>query len=352
MSQSPTPAFPDRLLDILNSASLALMLSIGHRARLFDVMAEMDWATCEEISRRAEKNERYVREWLGAMTVGRIVEYDPATRRYRLPADHAAVLTRKAAPNNIAPFFQYIPMMGSVEDRILDCFDKGGGVPYEAFARFHDVMAEDSEQTVVSALEDHVLPLVPELAARLREGIDALDVGCGRGRALLRLAELFPKSRFTGYDLSETAVSRAREEASQRGLKNLRFAAKDLTEWREGPNYDLITALDAIHDQKAPDRVLSAIHSALRPGGIFLMQDIRASSRLENNLDHPSAPFLYTVSCLHCMTVSLAQDGAGLGAVWGEEKAREMLAAAGFTEVRVHNLAHDFQNSFFVVKKP
>ncbi|MCC7344017.1 MAG: class I SAM-dependent methyltransferase [Deltaproteobacteria bacterium] len=352
MSQSPTPAFPDRLLDILNSASLALMLSIGHRARLFDVMAEMDWATCEEISRRAEKNERYVREWLGAVTVGRILEYDPATRRYRLPADHAAVLTRKAAPNNIAPFFQYIPMMGSVEDRILDCFDKGGGVPYEAFARFHDVMAEDSEQTVVSALEDHVLPLVPELAVRLREGIDALDVGCGRGRALLRLAELFPKSRFTGYDLSETAVSRAREEASQRGLKNLRFAAKDLTEWREGPNYDLITALDAIHDQKAPDRVLSAIHSALRPGGIFLMQDIRASSRLENNLDHPSAPFLYTVSCLHCMTVSLAQDGAGLGAVWGEEKAREMLAAAGFTEVRVHNLAHDFQNSFFVVKKP
>lgn len=352
MPQTTTTPFPDRLLDILNSASLALMLSVGHRARLFDDMAEMDWATSDEIARRAEKNERYVREWLGAMTVGRIVEYDPASRRYRLPPEHAAALTRKAAPNNMAPFFQYVPMMGAVEDRILDCFDKGGGVPYEAFARFHDVMAEDSEQTVVSALEDHVLPLVPELGARLREGIDALDVGCGRGRALMRLAELFPKSRFTGYDLSEIAVGRAREEATQRGLKNLCFAAKDLTEWREAPNYDFITALDAIHDQKAPDRVLSGIYSALRPGGIFLMQDIRASSRLENNLDHPSAPFLYTVSCLHCMTVSLAQDGAGLGAVWGEEKAREMLAAAGFTDVRVHNLAHDFQNSFFVMKKP
>lgn len=351
MTQSKTPTFPDRLLEILNSASLALMLSIGHRARLFDVMAEMDWATCEEISQRAEKNERYVREWLGAMTVGSFVEYDPATRRYRLPADHAAALARKAAPNNMAPFFQYIPMMGAVEDRILECFDKGGGVPYEAFARFHEVMAEDSEQTVVSALEDHVLPLVPELAARLREGIDVLDVGCGRGRALLRLAELFPKSRFTGYDLSETAVSRARHETAQAELKNLCFATKDLTEWREGPNYDLITALDAIHDQKAPDRVLSAIHSALRPGGIFLMQDIRASSRLENNVDHPSAPFLYTVSCLHCMTVSLAQGGAGLGAVWGEEKARELLAAAGFSDVQVHNLAHDFQNSFFVMRK-
>lgn len=112
-----------------------------------------------------------------------------------------------------------------------------------------------------------------------------------------------------------------------------------------------ITALDAIHDQKSPDRVLRGIHAALRPGGIFLMQDIRASSHLEKNLDHPSATFLYTVSCLHCMIVSLAQGGAGVGAVWGEERAREMLQAAGFPQIEVRLLAHDFQNAFFIMKK-
>ncbi len=81
------------------------------------------------------------------------------------------------------------------------------------------------------------------------------------------------------------------------------------------------------------------------------MQDIKASSELHKNLDHPVAPFLYTISCMHCMTVSLSQNGEGLGAMWGEEKAREMLREAGFTGVTVKQLPHDFQNNFFIVTK-
>jgi hypothetical protein len=66
--------------------------------------------------------------------------------------------------------------------------------------------------------------------------------------------------------------------------------------------------------------VLAGIARALRPGGVYLMQDIAGSSRMHENLDHPLGPFLYTVSCLHCMSVSLAQGGAGLGAMWGEQR--------------------------------
>jgi hypothetical protein len=81
------------------------------------------------------------------------------------------------------------------------------------------------------------------------------------------------------------------------------------------------------------------------------MQDIAASSHVFNNIDHPVGPLLYTISCMHCMTVSLSENGAGLGAMWGEEKAIEMLHEAGFTKIDVRKLQHDFQNSYYIVKK-
>jgi cyclopropane fatty-acyl-phospholipid synthase-like methyltransferase len=195
---------------------------------------------------------------------------------------------------------------------------------------------------------------VRDLEKRLEGGISVLDVGCGRGRALLHLATRFPRSRFVGFDLSASAVADARVEAEHAGLDNLTFAARDLTAFdvaQEDEVYDLVTAFDAIHDQAEPQRVLDGIHRVLAPGGIFLMQDIRAASRLEDNLDHPLGPLLYTISTMHCMTVSLAQGGAGLGTMWGEERALAMLGSAGFTDIEVHRPAHDVQNNFYVMRK-
>jgi 2-polyprenyl-3-methyl-5-hydroxy-6-metoxy-1,4-benzoquinol methylase len=246
---------------------------------------------------------------------------------------------------------QYIPVMGTVEDQIVDCFKNGGGVPYSAFGRFHEVMAEDSGQTVVAALIDSILPLVPGLVEELERGINVLDVGCGSGRALNLMAKSFPMSRFTGYDISEETISTGRAEAEQRGISNLRFEIKDVTALDASLQYDLITAFDAIHDQAHPDKVLQGIATALYPDGTFLMQDIAASSRVDKNIDHPVGPLLYTLSCMHCMTVSLASNGAGLGAMWGEEKARQMLKKAGFTKVEVKKLPHDFYNFYYIIKK-
>ncbi|HLL40507.1 MAG TPA: hypothetical protein VK357_12700, partial [Rubrobacteraceae bacterium] len=65
----------------------------------------------------------------------------------------------------------------------------------------------------------------------------------------------------------------------------------------------------------------------------------------------PIGPFLYTISTMHCMTVSLAQGGEGLGAMWGEEKAKDMLKEAGFTRVEVKQLPHDFQNYYYIATK-
>jgi 2-polyprenyl-3-methyl-5-hydroxy-6-metoxy-1,4-benzoquinol methylase len=347
-------AFAGRLLGHLNSGAFCLMASIGHRTGLFDAMRDQPPMTSAALAARAGLNERYVREWLGAMVTAGVVDVDPATVAFSLPPEHAAFTTRAAAADNVAVFAQYVALLGSVEDDIVECFKKGGGVPYEKFPRFHDVMAEDSGQSVMSSLESHILPLVPGLSDALAKGIRVLDAGCGRGRILTRLAELFPASRFVGLDFSEAATEAAHADAAGRGLRNVEFKAVDLSnfdERAEPSSFDLITTFDAVHDQAKPLNVLKGIHKALKPDGVYLMQDIKGSSYVAKNLDHPIGPFLYAVSCLHCMTVSLAQGGEGLGAMWGEEKTREYLHRAGFRSVDKHELAHDIQNNWYVVRK-
>lgn len=345
-------AFAGRVLEMLNHGSLAVMTSIGHRTGLFDAMRDQPLMTSAEIAARANLDERYVREWLGAMATGRIVHVHPDGPRFRLPAEHAAFLTRAAAADNMAVFAQYVGLMGTVEDGIVECFRVGGGVPYEMFPRFHEVMAEDSGQSVMSSLESHILPLVPGLTEKLDKGIRVLDAGCGRGRILNRLAELYPRSHFVGVDLSAEAIASARADSKAKKLVNIEFIAGDLSDFDDKAQekaYDLITTFDAVHDQAQPLRVLKGIRRALKDDGVYLMQDIRGSSHVHENLDHPIGPFLYTVSCTHCMTVSLAQGGEGLGAMWGEQKTREYLERAGFRSVQKHELKHDIQNNWYVV---
>src|SRR5215212_57398 len=343
--------FAERMVDVLNEGAIALMTSIGHRTGLFDAMAGLPPSTSEQIATAAGLKERYVREWLAAMVVGRIVEHNPEDETYYLPQEHAAFLTRVASPDNIAVTAQLVPLMGLVEDSIVESFKNGGGVPYSAFPRFHEVMAEDSGQTVVAALFDQILPLVPGLTDRLEAGIEVLDLGSGSGRALNLMARAFPQSRFTGYDISEKGVLRAITEAKKHGSTNVHFEVKDAATLDETARYDLITTFDAVHDQASPAAVLENIARALKDDGVYLMQDIAGSSHVHNNMDHPLGPFLYTISTTHCTTVSLAQGGEGLGTMWGEEKAREMLAEAGFHNVQTRRLDHDIANTYYVVRK-
>lgn len=351
VNEASADEFAERLLDVLNSGALGIMISIGHRTGLFDAFRDRSPLTSEQLAERAGLNERYVREWLGAMVTGRIVEYDSVLKTYRLPEAHAACLTRDAAPNNLAVFTQYIPLLGSMEDRIIECFENGGGVPYSEFDRFQSVMAEDSGQTVLPALVDEILPLVPGLIERLEEGIDVLDVGFGMGKALNLMARRFPNSRFTGYEISEEGILAARAEAGQLGNRNIRFVLQDAAAFDDREAFDLVCTFDAVHDQADPAALLRNIHRALRPDGVYLMQDIDTHSDVGENLDHPMGSLLYTISCMHCMTVSLAAGGAGLGAAWGVELAARMLKDAGFGSVRIERLPHDVQNAYFVVRR-
>ena len=297
--QAKAEAFSKKMLGILNDASVAQMIVIGHQVGLFDTLAGLAPATSGQIAQASSLNERYVREWLGAMVTGRIMDYEPVDKTYRLPPEHAAAITRAAGPRNLAMMMQMIPMVARVQQGIVDSFRAGGGVPYSAYGDFHKLMAEMSGAVHDISLVDITLPLVSQLVDRLRTGIDVLDVGCGSGHAVNLMARAFPHSRFTGYDFSQEGIAAGRAEAQEWGLTNTEFAVRDAAELGDVSLYDFITAFDSIHDQAQPRAVLRGIAEALRPDGTFLMVDVNSSSHLEENLDHVLGPMMYTVSCMH-----------------------------------------------------
>ncbi|MEM1168126.1 MAG: class I SAM-dependent methyltransferase [Cyanobacteria bacterium P01_H01_bin.35] len=350
LDKTKVDAFSTRMLDILNGSMLSLMIGIGYQTGLFEVMANLSPSTSEQIAMVAKLKERYVREWLAAMVAGQIVDYDPTTNNYNLSAEYASVLTRVAGQNNMARLTLVIPFLASVQKDIVDSFHKGGGVSYSAYPDFMNLWSEINAERFDATITQKVLPLIPDVVENMRQGVDVLDIGCGDGYVLNLMAKAFPNSRFTGYDFLENGIDVARAKAKSLGLTNINLEAKDITTFSEPNKYALITAFDAIHDMAQPAKVLKSIADSLKPDGTFLMVDLGASSNLHENLDHPLGPWLYTTSCMHCMTVSLGQNGAGLGAMWGEQKAVKMLNEAGFINVDVKQISEDIFNNYYIAK--
>jgi SAM-dependent methyltransferase len=351
LNPAAVEAFGDRMLGIANEACTALMMSIGHQTGLFATLAGRPASTSAAVAAAAGLDERYVREWLNAMTTARVVVHDPVAATYLLPGEHATWLTDDAGPDNLARLMVMIPMIAEVEQGIVRCFREGGGLSYDDYDRFHELMAADSSAVVDATLLDVVVPAVDGLADRLREGIDVADIGCGSGHLVNVLARAFPNSRLVGYDFSPEAIAAARAEARALGLTNARFEELDVATLDEVAAYDLVTAFDAIHDQAHPAQVLDAISRAVRDDGTFLMVDIGASSHVHENLEHPFGTFLYTVSTMHCMTVSLGLGGDGLGTAWGQQLATAMLNDAGFTTIEMADVEADPANVYYVCRK-
>jgi hypothetical protein len=291
---SKAEGFLSKMFQFLNGGMLSLMISIGYKTGLFDIISELKPSTSQEISEATKLNERYIREWLGAMVTGNIIKYDPLTRKYYIPKEHSAFLTRKSGIDNLAVLTQYVSLMGNVEDKIVECFRNGGGLHYSEYPKFQQLQAEETARIFDSMLTNQILPLIPEINNRLKDGIKVLDIGCGGGRAINLMGEA---------------------------------------------------------DQAQPTKVLKAIYESLDDDGFFLMQDIAASSKVEKNIDSLLAPTLYTISTMHCMSVALAFNGEGLGTMWGKELAVKKLTEAGFKDINVKSVEEDIMNYYYLARK-
>jgi SAM-dependent methyltransferase len=351
LDDSRVEEFAGELLGHYTSGMLALMVDLGHRTGLFAAAAEAP-ATSEELAARAGLQERYVREWLGALVTGGLIKYDPQFCTYTLPAEHAACLTGAGAAN-LAALAQINTHLAKHLHQVAAAFREGGGVPYSEFRpEFTDVMDAAGRSTYDEFLINAWLPVAPGLVDRLRTGVRVADIGCGTGHAVVLLAKAFPASTFTGYDIAEDAIDRARREAAGEGLSNARFEVRDAATLTVDEPLDVVITLDAIHDQVAPAAVLNNIATALVDEGTYFMVEPAASSNLEDNVGNPLAPWIYGVSILHCLTVSLAHRGTGLGTAWGEQRARQMLADAGFVDVTTHDAPGDPLDTIYVARRP
>jgi 2-polyprenyl-3-methyl-5-hydroxy-6-metoxy-1,4-benzoquinol methylase len=337
--------FGGRMVGTVGGAMLTLAISVGHRTGLYDSLAKLEPATSEEIAERTGLQERYVREWLATQLTGGIVEHDAAAGTWRLPPEHALSLTRAAGANNLGVLAGAVARFGEVEDDVVEAFRAGGGVPWSKLVRIQEWQNELSRLTFAEL--GPLLELVPGLVERLRQGIDVVDIGSGRGHASLRLADAYPASSVVGIDQAPKSIAFARAEAGRLGLQNVRYEVRDAAEVEPGA-FDFALALDVIHDLAHPYGTLRAIRTALRPGGALLMAEHALSDKPEENVGHPFAAALYTVSLFHCMAASLSEHGEGLGLAWGEQPIRAALSDAGFASVELHTLAGDPLNAYYV----
>lgn len=294
---------------------------------------------------------------LSGLSAGQIVvasKSDDGTLEFALPEDRARLLTRQGGDENMAPYVEEVPLLVSAAfDQLQTRVRDGAGIGYEPYAAsgfcaLMEGMTHAKHRKML--VPNFLLQGFPAMAHLLKQGARVLDIGCGSGTAVCILAKTFPRSHFTGLDLSEVALTAATAAAAKQQLRNVAFVQADaatMDQILSAGSFDWVTAFDAIHDQTKPSQVLSLVARLLKPTGVFSMIDIRASSDLSDNLTHVFAPFLYGVSLLHCLPVGKQDGGAGLGMMWGAQLATAMLQRAGFTSIIQHEIPGDVFNVEF-----
>src|SRR5947207_4182729 len=203
VDQAKTEAFLGKVLSDTSGLTTTIMASIGDRLGLFKQLAKAP-ATSAQLATRAEINERYAREWLGAMASAGYVEYDPASERFTLTAEHLPVLAQESGPIFFGGIHQMLAGMVGPLNQLIQAFQHGGGVPQAAYDHnMWDGMERFTAGWFENLLLQQWIPAMPDVQKKLERGVTFADIGCGRGWAVIKLAQAFPKSRFVGFDSFE-----------------------------------------------------------------------------------------------------------------------------------------------------
>jgi SAM-dependent methyltransferase len=332
-------------------AMLNALLYIGDRLAIFDMLSDGVPRTAPRMADDTGLNERYLREWASTLVAAGYLNYDPGTQAYFMTPEQIAVLADRESPFYFGGGFLYAQACVRQLPALMDAFRQGGGV---SFADFGPEMSEAIEKLFANGYREVVakqwIPAVPGLAERLRTGARVAEVGCGGGYPLISVALAYPASLCSGYDLDPRSLARARTTAEARGVDNrVTFDLRAAEDLSDDEQFDLVMAFNCIHDMAQPVAALRGIRRALRSDGAFLWSEARASDRLEENVG-PMGRALYAASVMHCMTVSLAFGGMGLGAVVGEQAVRQLAREAGFASCEPLPVEHPYHRVYVLTR--
>ena len=337
----------ERFVEMASGAATVFTLAVADRCGLLAVLADGIPRTRQEVAEAGDLDPRYTEEILHQLTAAAVLEYDPATENFSLTPERAAVIADDTSPYSMAGWLDMLPTAAVVVDEVAEAARRGGGVPPGAYPdRMVTGIDRANSPGMRILLARRWLPAMPAVVAKLEAGARVADVGCGSGTAVLTMAQAYPNSTVFGYDLDPRAIEVAKSRAE--GHDNARFEERSIEEIPLDPGFDLITSFDVIHDLAQPLQALQRIRQALAPDGVFLMMEPAVEPRLEDNR-HAGAALQYGVSLLYCMTQSLAQGGAGLGAAWGPVAAEELCREAGFGSFRRLEIDNPF-SAFFEVR--
>ncbi len=340
---APAQVDPDKLMTFVFRAvqevgatlNCALVV-MGDRLGYYRDLAGHGPTTAAELAGRTQTGEPYAREWLNAQAAGGFLEYDPATRRYTLPAEQAVALADETSPAFLPGFFQIA--LGTVRDahRVIDVARGGAGLGWhEHNDDVHHGCERFFRPGYAANLVTSWLPALEGVVAKLEHGGRVADVGCGHGASTVLMAQAYPQSTFTGSDYHPESIATARERASAAAVQDrVRFEVCSATDVA-GAGYDLVTMFDCLHDLGDPAGAARRVRDVIAPDGTWMVVEPAAGDHVEDNFT-PVGRAYYGFSTLLCTPASLSQaPGTALGTQAGPARIRDLATAAGFTRFRL-----------------
>jgi 2-polyprenyl-3-methyl-5-hydroxy-6-metoxy-1,4-benzoquinol methylase len=321
-------------------------VELGVRLGLYEALAGAGPVTAARLAESAGIAERYAREWLEQQAVARVVEVDdaavpPTERRFTLPNAHAHVLVDDDSEACMKPCAAVVPWLAKALDIMAEEFRRGTGAAFGLFD-LHDVQAAFTRPVFVNHLTQTWLPALPDVQAKLTGGdrVRIAEIGCGEGLAAITIARAYPTAEIDGYDLDEASIAVARKEAADAGIADrVRFHVRDAADAGVDGDYDLVMAIEMLHDVPDPVGILRTMKRLAGDSGAVLVVD----ERTEDAFTVPTTEmerFFYTFSTLHCLAVSLQGDGVGTGTVIRADTVRRYAHEAGFSAVDVLDVEH------------
>jgi len=337
MDERKVEEFQERLFTELNAGMSILNLQLGYHLGLFQLLSSSDPIDSATLAQQAGCSERYICEWLECMAVGGYLNHDSATGNFSLPAEHAEVLTKPDGPWSAIGVLGWLSSFGTLIPQLVQAFRSGGGIPYEEYGlEMVTAQGMGTRPMFVNDYASRWIPTIPDIEAKLKQGGRVAEVGCGIGWSSIALAKGFSNVTIDGIDPDELSIIEAKRFAEEEGLsERINFHVSTVEEAAITGPYQLITAIECLHDMPYPVQALQRMRELVDTDGAVLVADEKVGDTLEENMNF-LGHFLYNFSVLHCLPQAMGfPDSAATGTVLKPSILSKYADQAGYKRVEI-----------------